>query len=198
MPDGRRELWIAIEPLLIAQQLLDARDVTDALHLDDDRLPGRRRGTAGRSARCRWGTRGARARSRRGAPPTRAARSCCSSASTPSFSSPGSSPSSILVSWSTSCSVISSVSPLGLVATMVSSRSTIVHGGLIQLSGLYALESECIATEPSALSRTSRTPGARYAPSRPCVGDRAPRDEQPHARSLARRRDAPNAGSASP
>ena len=39
MPDGRRELRIAVEPLLVAQQLVDARDLADALHLDDDRPP---------------------------------------------------------------------------------------------------------------------------------------------------------------
>ena len=37
MPDGRRELRVAVEPFLVAQQLVDAGDLADALHLDDDR-----------------------------------------------------------------------------------------------------------------------------------------------------------------
>ena len=40
-PDRRREPCVAIEPFLVAQQLLDSRDLTDPLHLDDDRAPRR-------------------------------------------------------------------------------------------------------------------------------------------------------------
>ena len=39
MPERRREPRVAVEPLLVAQQLLDARDLADALHLDHDRAP---------------------------------------------------------------------------------------------------------------------------------------------------------------
>ena len=37
IPTRRRELRVAVEALLVAQQLLDARDLADALHLDHDR-----------------------------------------------------------------------------------------------------------------------------------------------------------------
>src|SRR4051794_13313588 len=98
---------------------------------------------------------------------TRAASNCCSSASTPSFSSPGSSPSSMLVSDTTSCSSMRSDSPFGVRASMTPSDSTIVQGGFIQLSGLNALLSEWIASDPSALNMISRVAGASRAPSRP-------------------------------
>ena len=45
--------------------------------------------------------------------------------------------------------------------------SRIVHGGFIQLSGLYALASACTAMEPSALSTTRRNAGGSRAPRRP-------------------------------
>ncbi len=45
--------------------------------------------------------------------------------------------------------------------------SLIVHGGLIQLSGLYARSSACTDTEPSALTRISRVARGRWAVSRP-------------------------------
>ena len=54
-----------------------------------DRARPRRRGTGGRRARCRSGTRAARAAGRRAARPTRLAISSWSSASTPSLSQPG-------------------------------------------------------------------------------------------------------------
>ena len=60
-----------------------------------------------------------------------------------------------------------SVSPFGVRATIAPSDSSIVHGGFIQLSGLYAFASEWIAIDPSALHRMSRIAGARRAPSRP-------------------------------
>ena len=44
---------------------------------------------------------------------------------------------------------------------------SIVHGGFIQLSGLYALASEWTAMEPSALHMISRKAGASRAPRRP-------------------------------
>ena len=47
------------------------------------------------------------------------------------------------------------------------SASMTVQGGFIQFSGLYALASEWIATEPSALNTSSRSAGASRAPSRP-------------------------------
>ena len=37
MPTVGAKLRVAVEPLLVAQQLVDARDLADALHLDDDR-----------------------------------------------------------------------------------------------------------------------------------------------------------------
>ena len=60
-----------------------------------------------------------------------------------------------------------SVSPPGLVATRRPSSSRTVHGGLIQLSGLYALASACTAIEPSALSMMRRGAAGRRAPRRP-------------------------------
>src|SRR5215207_10148498 len=60
-----------------------------------------------------------------------------------------------------------SISPPGLVATSRPSYSRTVHGGLIQLSGLYALVSACTAIEPSAFSRISRGAAGRRAPRRP-------------------------------
>src|SRR4051794_25653270 len=36
---GRRVLRVAVEARLVAEQLVHARDLTDALHLDDHRLP---------------------------------------------------------------------------------------------------------------------------------------------------------------
>ena len=60
-----------------------------------------------------------------------------------------------------------SVSPFGVRATIAPSVSSIVHGGFIQFNGLYALASEWMAIEPSALHKTSRIAGASRAPSRP-------------------------------
>src|SRR5712691_6883886 len=62
---------------------------------------------------------------------------------------------------------MTSRSPPGLVATIAPASSRIVHGGLIQFSGLYALASAWTAIEPSALSRISRCAGGSRAPSRP-------------------------------
>ena len=84
----------------------------------------RRRGTADRSGRCRSGTRAARARSRRGARRRAPRAAAWSSASTPSFSRPG-----IVAELDGRCraaprgSRSAAISPLGLVATIVSSAS---------------------------------------------------------------------------
>ena len=60
-----------------------------------------------------------------------------------------------------------SFSPPGFVATSRSSCSRTVHGGVIQLSGLYALASACTAIEPSAFSMIRRSAGGSRAPRRP-------------------------------
>ena len=70
-----------------------------------------------------------------------AASSSCRWASTPSFQRPGSTPSSWLVSLSTSCSVIVIVSPLGQRTIQTarpasSTDSVTVFGAFIQFSGL--------------------------------------------------------------
>jgi hypothetical protein len=94
-------------------------------------------------------------------------------ASTPSFHSPGSTPSSWLESDSTSCSVMVRVSPpLGARTTQhgvpsPSSDSVTVLGAFIQFSGLYAPPSAWTATQPSALTMISRTAGGRWAVRRP-------------------------------
>src|SRR4051795_12814418 len=59
------------------------------------------------------------------------------------------------------------VSPPGLVATRRPSSSRTTHGGLIQLSGLYALASACTAIEPSAFNMMRRGAAGSRAPSRP-------------------------------
>src|SRR5690606_28878655 len=107
------------------------------------------------------------------------ASSACRCASTPSLTSPGSTPSSWLESCRTSCSSISrrssvlvcwtchtAVAPRSA-ASWDGSSSLSVHGGLIQLSGLYEPPSECRSTEPSALTSTSRVASGRLASRRP-------------------------------
>ena len=164
---GRGELRIAVEALLVAQELVDAGDLADALHLDDDRAPvavaaqqvdradvGRelaahehevvaQRGDAGREQLLQLGLDAV-------------------------LLEPG------VVAELDSRVVQHLVQLISQrLALRDSSRrscrraATIVHGGLIQLSGLYAFASEWIAIEPSAFNSTRRTPGARRAPSRP-------------------------------
>ena len=70
---GRRERAVAVEPLLVAQQLLDAGDLPDALHLDDDGASVAVAAEQVDRARGRSGTRGGRDGGRRAAPATRAA-----------------------------------------------------------------------------------------------------------------------------
>ena len=65
-----------------------------------------------------------------------AAKSSCRCASTPSFCSPGSSPSSWSESENTSCRWMVSTSPLGLVTVHSSSEVSSLLGAFIQLRGL--------------------------------------------------------------
>ena len=55
----------------------------------------------------------------------------------------------------------------GGASASVGSPTIRLHGGLIQLSGLYEPPSECTSTEPSALTRSSRAASGRWAVSRP-------------------------------
>ena len=127
---------------------------------------------------------------------TRAASSCCSSASTPSFSSPGSSPRSTSVSWSTSCSVISSVSPLGLVATM---RVVALHDRARRAHPVERLVRLRVGVDRDravGLQQHEANPGREARAEPALVGDRTTRDEQPHRRSLARGAMRPTPGAA--
>jgi hypothetical protein len=63
--------------------------------------------------------------------------------------------------------VIRSSSPDLLTTRQTPGDSSIRHGGLIQLSGLYARSSAWIETDPSAFTMSSRTAAGRWAVSRP-------------------------------
>jgi hypothetical protein len=65
-----------------------------------------------------------------------AASSSCRCASTPSFTRPGSAPSSYELSWKISSRVIRSSSPARLTTRQTPGASSSRHGGLIQFSGL--------------------------------------------------------------
>ena len=66
----------------------------------------------------------------------RSASSACRCFSTPSFTRPGSLPSACETSDSTSSTVMTSCSPPLFVTVHTPSASTVVHGGLIHISGL--------------------------------------------------------------
>ena len=136
MPTVGANCGIAVEPFLVAQQLVDAGDVADALHLDDDRAPvavaaqqvdradvGRELAAHEREVVAERGDRAPRsaaaARPRRRPSRGRDRRRARTS-----------------VSCTISCSSMRSVSPFGVRATITPSASSIVHGGFIQLSGL--------------------------------------------------------------
>ena len=93
-------------------------------------------------------------------------------------------PSGCVVSCSTSSSSMRRVSPFGVRAVITPSRSSMVHGGFIQLSGLYAFASEWIAIEPSALKRIRRVASAEPRPEAALVLDRAAGHEQSHGPSV--------------
>src|SRR3954451_22322281 len=95
------------------------------------------------------------------------ASSFCRWASTPSFTSPGSRPSSCAESCSTPSIVMISCSPALLVTVHCRSDSTRLHGGLIQFSGLYEPPSECTRTEPSAFTSSNRVASGRGGGNRP-------------------------------
>jgi hypothetical protein len=100
--------------------------------------------------------------------PVSAASSSWRCASTPSFCSPGSTPSSWLESWKTSSMVIFSWSPVFFEVTVHSvAPSTTVHGGVIQLRGLYDPPSACTSTLPSAFHMSRRVAMGKWAESRP-------------------------------
>ncbi len=96
-----------------------------------------------------------------------AASSSCRCASTPSFSRPGSLPSSWRESLSTSWRWIVITSPFELRTSQRSSSSVSVFGAFIQFSGLYAPPSACTATHPSAFTMMSRVASASFVSSLP-------------------------------
>ncbi len=101
----------------------------------------------------------------------RSASSSWRCASTPSLMRPGSTPSSCEESWRTSSIVMISFSPALLITVQTPASSPVpsfrVHGGDIQLSGLYARSSAWMETLPSALTRIRRGAEGRWAVSRP-------------------------------
>jgi hypothetical protein len=62
---------------------------------------------------------------------------------------------------------MTSCSPALFVTVQTPSASTVLHGGLIHISGLYARSSAWIDTLPSALTSSSRVAIGRWAVSRP-------------------------------
>ena len=71
------------------------------------------------------------------------------------------------MSWKISSRVIRSSSPALLTTRQTPGASSMRHGGLIQLSGLYARSSAWIDTDPSALTINSRVATGRWADNRP-------------------------------
>ena len=166
-PSSRREVGVEVEALLVAQQLLHARDLSHSLHLDHDRgaltvaaqevdgadvgrvltpdeqqvVTQRRHPFRDQLLELRLDSVLVAGRGRRRGRRSSRARSRGAR-------------------WS-------SFSPPGFVATSKLSCSRTVHGGVIQLSGLYALASACTAMEPSAFSMMRRSAGGRRAPRRP-------------------------------
>ena len=168
MPAVGANCGVAVESLLVAQQLVDARDLADALHLDHDRAPvavaaqqidradvGRvlaphqrevfaQRGDAGRDELLELGLHAVLLEA--GVVAELVGRCRATTRGARSAAS----------------------RPWGCVGDDLLSFSSIVHGGFIQLSGLYAFESEWTAIEPSAFQSTRRTAGREpVAPSRP-------------------------------
>ena len=181
-----------MQPLDVSDELLDAVDLAAALDLDGDDWRHRDRGTAGRSARSRSGTRGAT----RVMPPrsraATAASSSCRWASTPSFCSPGSI-AEVTASMSDRTSCERDRQRLALrVGHGPRSRSAVTKtlGAFIQLSGLYAPPSAWIGDATVGFHHDQPHGLGEVGGQSAGVVDRATSYDEAHARAIDQRRRA--------
>jgi hypothetical protein len=77
-------------------------------------------------------------------------------------------------------------SPARFVTTSRSSCSRWVHGGDIQLNGLYEPPSACTRTDPSAFNKINRVASAKVGGESAVVIDRAPSNDHAHAIPVTR------------